>query len=429
MSADKNSEKIFCPFCGRAFSGNYKDCPFCGQDIRQYKDDLGPVLGKIQTATNIDMKSTKVRVTMAAVMFVLVFVGALVVFDYYEATRAEDPAPPVPEGIIVDLGGNEYLDLMGDFVTQKLSLTPRTESDLTLDISISEDHRGDFTKVIWMVRTDTYNSNPQTPFFLKVTKEASDGVDVCTVTWNDVTMGAFEVIAECFTEDGESTVFTGNGVHYGKLATSYAWTYGETAYTFDYEMSSADVRECLDVDLKERLKAQSVSSMEDYINDGAAVSDIESKLRSLFYKVRYTESGYAEFVLSFVQSCFPLEYDSYNYRTEDYWAYPTETLLNGCGDDEDRAILFCSIMRAAGFGTGIVHLPGTVMAAVSVDLSDSFIQTYAKTQTSGGKQYTVADTGSDLGLGLMRERYDVDNRGRLTYDGDVLGREYGLVTA
>ncbi len=194
-------------------------------------------------------------------------------------------------------------------------------------------------------------------------------------------------------------------------------------------MSSADVRECLDVDLKERLKAQSVSSMEDYINDGAAVSDIESKLRSLFYKVRYTESGYAEFVLSFVQSCFPLEYDSYNYRTEDYWAYPTETLLNGCGDDEDRAILFCSIMRAAGFDTGIVHLPGTVMAAVSVDLSDSYIQTYAKTQSSGGKQYTIADTGSGLGLGLMRERYDVDSRGRLTFDGGVLGKEYGLVTA
>ncbi len=428
MAADKNQGKGFCPFCGQAFTGSHDNCPFCGQDLRQYNDDLGPVLDKIQTATNIDMKSPRVRGIMAVVIALLVFAGGLVVINYYEEFKGSEPVPPYPEGYIIDLGNNEYLDLTGDFYDHRMNAVVRYDPDLSLNITIPEDYRDDFTKVMWMVQSAAYNGNPQSPFFLKITKEASEGTDICSVTWKNVTMGSFTVTASCYTADGSCTVFTGGGIHYGKYSTTYTWTYNNTVSTFDFTMSSDDVKKCITADLRSRVDAQSTSSMTQYITDGSAVMSMSEKLTSLFNKSRYTEAGYADFVLSFVQSCFLLEYDSYNYNLTDYWAYPEETILYGCGDDEDKAILYASIMKASGFKVGLIHLPETTMAAVEVDLTDSIIQTYAKTIRDIDHTYTVADTGSALGLGIMRSQYDISDSGRMMYNGEELYGRYGLET-
>jgi len=434
MATNKKSDKGFCPFCGMSFSGDHDDCPFCGQDLRMYKDDLGPIMDSIQTATNIDMKSPKVRITMSVIIFVLVFAGALVVFDYYDNnfnTVNDVEEPLIPEGIVIDIQNNGYMDLVDDFANQNIKVRPMYEPDLKLNFELNEKYKGKYYKVSWQVITDSYNgTNMKNPFYQKVTKDTSSSDDIYSVLWENVCIGKFSIIASCYTSDEECDVYVGTGTYYGKMLKSYSWTYNGVKMTFDYTMSSDEVKSCLDADLTERVDLQSRSSMKDYISDNITVSEMGKKLKSLYNKnYRYSDAGYADFVLSFVESCFPDVYDSYNYRVGDYWAYPSETILYGCGDDEDRAILFCSLMKDAGLKVGILTFPETTMAAVEVNLDDSYIGTYAKTVKGLYDTYTIADTSSDLRLGELRPYYGVSEDGStLYYNGDEVHGRYGLET-
>jgi len=422
--ADKKMEKGFCPFCGKEFSGDHDNCPFCGQNLKPYKDDLGPVLDKIQTATNIDMKSLKVRVTMSIVIFILVFAGALVIFDYYEKNKPvpePEPEPVVPEGLVVELRTDGYLDLMDDFVTKDLVVLPLYDPDLRLNISLSEKYRDNgYTKIMWSVQTDYYNDdNPMNPFYVKVTKESTDLSDMYSVTWDNLRVGRFAVTASCYLEDGEVDIIKGWGNYHGSFSKTYKWNFGDRDFSIDYNMSTDLVNECLLADLRDRVDKQSISSMRDYVSDGMYISELGSKLRSAYDKsFSYSDVNFADFVLSFVQTCFPDVYDSYNYRVSDYWAYPAETILWGCGDDEDRAILYCSILKDAGMDVGLLLYPDTTITAVRLDTSLSPIHDYAKTVRGLYTTYTIADTSSDLGIGRIRDHHDVSEDGRsIIYNG------------
>ena len=433
MATDKRNVKGFCPFCGMSFSGDHDNCPICGQDIRMYKDDLGPIMRSIQTATNIDMKSPKVRVAMSVVLVMIAFAGALVAFyscDNYFSTHGDQDDAAVPEGVIIELHNGGYLDLTGQFATQELNVQPLYDPDLKLRFFLADEHQGIFQKVVWQVTTESYSStNMKNPFYQRVTKDVSDSADVCSVLWDNVSIGKFWITADCYTADGDCVVFAGSGIYYGKLVKSYSWTYKGTNMSFDYTMSLEEVRKCLSADLASRVKLQSVSSMKDFVIDGKSVTELGNKLRSLYNKnFCSSEAGYADFVLSFVQSCIPHEYDSLCYHVSDFWAYPTETILSGCGDDEDRAILFCSIMKDAGMKAGILTLPGSTIAAVCVDLSDGSIGTDAKTVKNLYDRYTVADTDSELGLGEFRPCYDVSEDGTLYFNGTEIHGKYGLET-
>lgn len=419
MASNKRKGKGFCPFCGMEFSGDHENCPFCGQDLRQYTDDLGPIMESIQTATNIDMKSPKARLGMSIIIFILVFAGALVLFDFYERSQdnvvpEDDDEPIHTDGLMVEVGPNSYLDLTGDFITEDLIMNPVFDPDLKFSIHLNDSYQGRYTKIVWVVQTDSFNStNTKDPFYQKVTKERGSSSDIYGVTWDNAPMGRFWISAECFINDTSSEVLAGKGIFYGPLTAKYNWTYKDVSLSMEYEMSSDIVKECLSVDLKERVANQSKALMSDYISDSMAVKDLEKNLRSLFtMNFRYSDIDYTDFVLSFVQTCFPDIYDSYNYRVDDFWALPTEIVFTGCGDDEDRAILFCSILKSAGMKTGVIVLPQTVMAAVLLDIDESPIVQYAE-RVKGlyGRMFTVADTSSDLGLGLVRPSYDFSDDG------------------
>ena len=433
MVTKQKSDKGFCPFCGMSFSGDHDDCPFCGQNLKMYKDDLGPIMGSIQTATNIDMKSPKVRITMSVVIFLLAFAGALLVFQYYDAnfnTPAEPEEVIIPEGLMVELQTGGYLDLTQDFASQDIKVQPLYDPDLKFRFYLNEKYQDNYQKVIWQVTTESYSStNMKNPFYQKVTKDASETDSIDSVVWDNVGIGKFHITADCYTSEGENIVLMGTGVYYGKLEKSYSWTYNGTKMSFDYTMSSDEVKKCLNMDLTARLDQQSISSVKDYVIDGQSIADLNTKLKSLYNKnYRFSEAGYADFVLSFVQSCFPDIYDSYNYHVPNFWAYPAETILNGCGDDEDRAILFCSILKDAGLKVGILTFPDSTIAAVEVDLSDSYIGTYAKTVKELYNRYTVADTDSDLRLGELRSYYDISDDGTLYYNGQEIHGKYRLET-
>ncbi len=52
---------------------------------------------------------------------------------------------------------------------------------------------------------------------------------------------------------------------------------------------------------------------------------------------------------------------------EDFAQYPVETLCEGCGDCEDKSILFASLVRSLGFDVRICIVPGHCFVAVKLD--------------------------------------------------------------
>ena len=430
---DKRGGKGFCPFCGSEFNGDRDECPNCGQDIRQYNDDLGPVLDKIQTVTNIDMKSTKVRVTMSIVIFLVVFTGVLAVLEFTDSN--DSPAvedPQIPEGLVVEIKSNGYMDLTGDFATGNLEVLPLYEPSLRLQLSLKEGLADDYEKVMWVVETESYNGDyTKNPFYTKVTKERSGPTSIGTVTWEGLRVGRFIVTADCYKEDGTYDVFEGHATYYGQYANTYRWDYGGFRFAVNYTMSADDVMSCLNYDLTERMDLQDKNGMASMVVVDRSIEDLSRALKEAYLsKYSSTQYGYADFVLSFVQSCFPDVYDSFNYRVDDYWAYPKETVFWGCGDSEDRAILYCAIMKNSFNSTGmeisLLHLPETTIAAVNLDMSQSFVKD-PKTVRGLYHTYVVADTSSDLDLGLMRSVYDVSEDGRLLYfNGEEVLGHYGL---
>ena len=430
MASRKNGGKGFCPFCGSEFAGEYDNCPFCGQDIRRYTDDLGPIMGTIQNATNIDMKSPKAQIAVGIIVILLISAAGLVIFDYYEKNIADPGGDvPSPEGIMVEVRNDGFIDLTGDFADRDLSVVPLYEPQLKLLIKLNDKHISKYQRITWIVQTDGYcKDNLKNPFYQKVTKEGSE-TNIHSVLWENVEVGRFWITAECYTKDDRCDIYSGQGTYYGRMDTSYIWMYNERTVSFDYTMPMEDVVRCLGYDLEDRLVQQSKGERRDFVTDSTSVADMTDKLKSLYNKsYRYSDAGFADFVLSFVQSNFPEVYDSFNYRTSDYWAYPDETVLWGCGDDEDRAILYCALMRAADIDVGLLELPGSTIAAVNVDLSESFIGTYAKTVKGKDGMLTVADTTSELRLGMIRDCYDVSRDGLMFYyNGDPIPSSEVLV--
>ena len=427
MANDKRGGKGFCPFCGSEFVGDRDECPNCGQDIRQYNDDLGPVLDRIQTATNIDMKSPKVRITMSIIIFTVVFIGVLMVLNYSDTFNHEsEPEPePIIEGLVVEVRTNGYVDLTGDFASGQLTVVPLYEPELRFQFALGNDLGQNYYKIMWVVETEAYNKdNSKNPFYSKVTKESSGSSPIDVVVWTNVNVGKFTLTADCYKDDGTYDVYEGYGSYYGVYNTSYSWMYNGSMNTFDYSMSSEEVRLCINYDLTERMDLQNRSTLKDFVADTQCVSDMNDKLRTLYNKnYRYTNDGFADYVLSFVQQCFPDVYDSFNYKVNDYWAYPMETILWGCGDDEDRAILYCALMKDADITAALITLPESTIAGVQLDMSTSFIEDPITVRSNRG-MFVVADTSSYLGLGELRPAYTISDDGsRLTFN----GTDYGLI--
>jgi len=409
---EKKDAAVFCPFCGKGYTGDYNICPKCGQNLKPYKDDLNPILNKIQDATNIDMKSTKVRIVSAVLIFIIAFLACLAIITF-----VDNLPEPTPEGYSITVT-NGYIALDGDFATDAFSVTPIYEPDLKLKVDLNQSMASRYSKIVWVLKTDEYNSSgSKNPFYLKVTKEKSKDPSMNSVTWSSVRVGGFTITASCYTDSGSTEVYEGFGVYHGPMSYESKWTYAGKDNSIQVTMTSEAVDECLSYDSLKRTEKQMTTEITEFIIDDSTISNLNSKLRSLFSKnYEYSDARYADYVLSFVSSCIPNEYDSFLYGVQDYWAYPSECLFKGCGDDEDRAILFSSLMKAAGFDTGLLLLPDRVVSAVVIDTSSKELGYTPLYIRSGSVSYLVADVESE-GIGLLGAGYSTDSGKSIMYNG------------
>ena len=81
--------------------------------------------------------------------------------------------------------------------------------------------------------------------------------------------------------------------------------------------------------------------------------------------------------LWFVNSCISYTSDTELYGCDDYVAFPLETLYLRSGDCEDKSILLCALLNAAGYDTVLVDFIGHMSCAVRLGGMGEGLNNYA----------------------------------------------------
>lgn len=109
-----------------------------------------------------------------------------------------------------------------------------------------------------------------------------------------------------------------------------------------------------------------------FVEDTYGVSDkVLESLKAMYLEAFGADAPldgqkYADFILAYVQGAFSYQTDYDQYRQEEYFAYPVETLCYKGGDCEDTSILCAMLYKLAGFRTAILIVPEHAMVGVSL---------------------------------------------------------------
>lgn len=164
---------------------------------------------------------------------------------------------------------------------------------------------------------------------------------------------------------------------------------------------------------------------------GRVCSTISEKLKLVYKGTDLKSADYAQFILTFVQTCFTYADDAVLYgggktadeTSVDYWAFPIETVWSGCGDCEDTSVLCAVLLKNAGFDSGIFLVPGHAVAAVALDGydEDGALAPYAALKTSYGIMKKTEDGKTYYGCETTVERsFDIGVINRsMTVDGET----------
>lgn len=143
----------------------------------------------------------------------------------------------------------------------------------------------------------------------------------------------------------------------------------------------------------------------------ALVTPDEEVIQQIASRIRAKAGGdlalTAELLLSFVQDkgeetpCIRATRDRYSYAK-----YPIETLVEGCGDCEDHAVLYASLLEAAGINAVLVVFENHVMTGVHVGPPYYWLLGAEWYVEHEGRQYYLAETtGQGWRVGMLPERY------------------------
>lgn len=137
------------------------------------------------------------------------------------------------------------------------------------------------------------------------------------------------------------------------------------------------------------------------LNDRAYMSHFVTPdnpyIKSILSQLRSIDPGadavdFAELALSFV-CAVPYKTDQETAGVIERWSFPSETLWTGAGDCEDKSILYCAIMEAAGYDTALVVFRGHAMAAVDLPVDGESL-------TSNGTRYVLCETTAPYPIGV-----------------------------
>ncbi len=170
------------------------------------------------------------------------------------------------------------------------------------------------------------------------------------------------------------------------------WEYGGTLYNVGLDISLSDVFRYKYEDPYDNIR---ISMTDQGYVANFHTTDDPYLARVLDVLAVYGEgmnrTEFAQFVLSFVQNVTYLDDQSSTGRAE-YWKYPLETLWDGGGDCEDKAILYGTLMLMAGYDTAFVLFQDHAMSAVAVDSEGHSL-------SDGGIRYVFCETTNRWTIG------------------------------
>ena len=146
----------------------------------------------------------------------------------------------------------------------------------------------------------------------------------------------------------------------GYVAKTYTWSYGEKVWTVDLQIPKATLDYFRN---HARIEGEDYSVYVTNTGDDAYMSSVSDKLLTLSTGEGYTGVQEVNFVASFVQS-MPYAYDNVTTGYQDYARYPLETLADGTGDCECKAILTAELLDHLGYKVAMISLPDHVGVGV-----------------------------------------------------------------
>jgi len=156
------------------------------------------------------------------------------------------------------------------------------------------------------------------------------------------------------------------------LSRVYRWVFENETYMVQLDIPMSKYEWCLNSKITREPQKLGENVMRSFVTYNDRVIDIlASRIDELAMEKGFTDGGYIDFFLSFVQQTIAYVDDNSSKGSLEYWRYPIETLVEQEGDCEDTAVLFASLMKNRGFNVVLLFYVlenNTGHLAVGVDI-------------------------------------------------------------
>ena len=378
---------MFCPYCGAESDETYGFCPYCGTRLS---------FPSVSVSVQAPKKSKKAVHT--ALVVALILISASLAGLLYWVSPSGQP-----------FEADEYvLYGSGSVATGVIQVSDYEDGDpndgscaVTFTCSANT-----FTGYVWGIRSLDESLHYESGDYIytrqyEMPADAELSPDGRSMSCK-LTPGHYSVKVETNMQE-----YVGSVVLQGKITRNYSWSFDRSTFypVIDFELNfTFSYGECLDGIRYGGARAiydsfEIGNMVKDYSAPSGLTDRLQTELRAL-YTGKYGEPGindpyYAQFLLTFVQVVFsyPPTYteggrsktaDDFVYGKSEYWAFPSELIVQGQGDCEDTSFLCAVLFKAAGFDTAVAMLPGHAMAGVAVP------KVYSKPSGSYEIKQTVA---------------------------------------
>ena len=309
------------------------------------------------------------------------------------------------------------LTVEGDFHPDEKIFTASLIGDGRTAFALTEEISSNYEHYIWTLYHRDHLSSTSTTFYQKYVGSTVEK-DEPVLYYSGQKIGELLIIVQCGvrTENGFDypTTYTCTVSNLGTIAKEFVWEYGGKKYSAQTSFGYDEYRYYRDLNPNGRTVTD-ISRVTSFVTyEEPAVVMLAESLRSAYGADRDTTGkSFASFVLGFIQMCYAyppsnslMQGDKYMYGHDEYFAYPLETIFHGMGDCEDTAILTAALLKALGYPTGVMIVPGHALAVVG--LSDYSPGAFAARsfevlcQTIDGVTYyaceTTASSPQEIGL-------------------------------
>ena len=178
----------------------------------------------------------------------------------------------------------------------------------------------------------------------------------------------------------------------------FIWEFEDITWNWDVKISEALFRYYKAIP---RAKTDNYSIYITYKQDDAMMKEAADEILRAAQSVGLSKIETADMTAAFVQS-LPYTLDIKTTGFEEYPKYPIETLVDSCGDCEDKSALLVSLLQSMGYETVLIIFPG-VHGAVGIKRLEGMNGAYY--EYNGARYYYIETTDAGWQIGEIPNNY------------------------